>query len=188
MLSQTADKHYLYCMNWLFLFIGLWALEPGVEFTSEYFYLDKATCQEVPTENEGSDAPDVCLALDGYEVYTYYNLYGHGIKSLTNEHGFDCSLTGSDCTDSQDYGNVIEWRKADGQYFAVIMRYKCLALAEATDEETGVTYEIFEVTSEQLLVKGLAGYEHIDQVVDIQSTKNANTVARKIADKGYLEK
>ena len=68
----------------------------------------------------------------------------------------------------------VEWRTANGKPFAVIVR------ADANDENADVPQKIGEI----LLVKGLAGYERINESLDATSAK-ANEKAREIADQSF---
>ena len=181
---------YIYKMKWLLLLPILAFNVPEPVFTSEYTFMDKADCRSLDEEYPEGDVPERCEGKGGYYIYTYYNLYGHGIRSidLDGEIEFSASLTTDGCQDSQDYGNAIEWRMADGMPFAVIQRFKCLEMREQTDEETGIIFEIFEVHAEYLLVIGLKGFEHIDHAIDVSAIKNANLKARSLADEGYHKK
>jgi hypothetical protein len=71
----------------------------------------------------------------------------------------------------------VEWRLANGKPFAVIMRmYDYAGTPECNTAG--------KITGSSLIVKGLKGFESIDQSVD-GNTPNANVKARELADKGY---
>jgi hypothetical protein len=75
---------------------------------------------------------------------------------------------------------TVEWRLANGKPFAVIMRvYEYMG-----DEQCATGGKII---GESLIVKGLKGYEHIDEEFKVKGTLNPNAKARQIADKGYAK-
>ena len=71
-----------------------------------------------------------------------------------------------------------EWRLADGKPFALIIR-----MYEYGGNDQCSTAG--KITGESLVVKGLKGFEHIDETV--KAGPNANLKARELADKGYLK-
>lgn len=75
----------------------------------------------------------------------------------------------------------LEWRTANGKPFAVIMRVA--KYGEPDDENPYLGKKI----GEQLIVKGLKGFENIDFAVDAK-TPDANAKARELADKAYSDK
>jgi hypothetical protein len=76
----------------------------------------------------------------------------------------------------------VEWRlvQADGKTmpFAVIMR-----VYEYAGDDLCATNG--KVTGEFLIVKGLEGFEHIDEKIDVKTTPNPNLKARQLADRKY---
>jgi len=44
-----------------------------------------------------------------------------------------------------------------------------------------------KITGEFRIVKGLKGYEHIDEKVAVKGTPNPDIKARELADKGYAQ-
>lgn len=68
----------------------------------------------------------------------------------------------------------IEWRMADGKPFAIIVR------VDVNDENA----EVPKKTGEKLIVKGLMGYESLNDSIDAK-TPQANERAREIADKAF---
>ena len=75
----------------------------------------------------------------------------------------------------------VEWRMADGKPFAVIMR---IPKYGETDEDNPY---IGKKIGEQLIIKGLKGFEKIDFTVDAKTPK-ANQKARDLADQGFQQK
>ncbi len=139
--------------------------------------------------NEGSDIPTICRGFGGYQLYIYYNLYGHDIitvESIDSTNDFSIILFSDSCGESLWYGEKIEWRLADGKPFACIIRVTCLEMHEKMDEELGIMYDYWEDEEEFLIIAGLDGNEHINGSINTRTTKNSNELARKFADKGYL--
>ena len=75
----------------------------------------------------------------------------------------------------------VEWRMADGKPFAVIMR------VNKYDGVQDDTHYNGKKIGEELIVKGLKGFDQIDFTVDAK-TPNANQKARDLADQGYKQK
>lgn len=74
----------------------------------------------------------------------------------------------------------MEWRLANGNPFACIVRITCL------EEDEGGGLSLWRKVGEYLLVKGLKGYSSTDFEVDVERTKNPNERARELADENYL--
>ncbi len=68
----------------------------------------------------------------------------------------------------------VEWRMADGKPFAVIVR------VDVNDENADIPKKL----GEQLIIRGLKGFENISETVDAK-TAQANEKAREIADRGF---
>ena len=70
---------------------------------------------------------------------------------------------------------------ANGRPFAVIMRVYEYGGSPECGELGG------KIIRTSLIVKGLKGYESIDEKVDVKGTPNPNAKARELADKGYAQ-
>jgi hypothetical protein len=152
--------------------------QSATRFSSAYTTLTKCGSgmtkkEEREAEKQGSDIPTRCKGYGGYNVYIYYSACS-SIISLEKKGEENISLA------TQAVGwkqKDVEWRLADGKPFAIIMRVYDYA---GNDQcATGG-----KITGGSLIVKGLKGYEHIDETIKT-TTPNANLKAREVADKGY---
>ena len=148
-------------------------------FSSSYTPLTKCGSgmtkkEEREAEERGSDIPSVCKGPAGYNVDISYSACSSSFSITKGEENISLGMQAIDWKQKN-----AEWRLANGKPFAVIIRMYDYA---GNDQcATGG-----KVTSEFLVVKGLKGYEHIDETVKA-GTPNANVKAREIADKGYLK-
>lgn len=140
-------------------------------------------CRDVEELSDHGDTPQVCEGVEGYQLYVYYNHYGHELLRLqATDNDFEIPLAAEGCDDTQLYSAKIEWRTAAGRPFAVIAQTACHYLVLA--EEDGLEYEAFEAGDSYILVKGLAGFEHIDHEIELKDDTTVDR-ARKLADTGY---
>jgi hypothetical protein len=157
------------------------------KFTSVYTDLNR-DCKSALTKKEekeaearGSDIPERCKGYGGYYVDVGYSAAASYL-SISKRGTDDSILLGTfPLNYIDDKGRKLEWRMADGKPFAVIYRVSIYS-----DEATSST-EMFDPkykTGESLLIKGLKGYEYIDETVDAK-TPDANARAREIADAKY---
>ena len=149
-------------------------------FSSAYTGLTKCGSgmtkkQEKEAEAQGSDIPTRCKGLGGYSVYIYYSACS---SNFSLEKGDENISLGMQAIDWKQ--KTVEWRLANGKPFAIILRVYEYAGNDqcATDGK---------ITGESLMVKGLKGYEHIDETVNVRGTPNPNVKARALADKGYAK-
>jgi hypothetical protein len=148
------------------------------KFSSAYTPLTKCGSgmtkkEEKAAEQQGSDIPTRCKGYDGYDIYIYYSACSSHITADKGGEGIPLA------TQTVDWKQkTVEWRMANGKPFAVIMR--AYEYGGTDDCATGG-----KITGEVLIVKGLKGYERIDETVKVKGTPNANIKAREIADKGY---
>ena len=152
-------------------------------FSSRYTSLTGRGCgsgmtrqQEREAERHGSDIPTRCKGLGGYDIEISYSACTSEIQA---EKGTERVQLASQAVYWKQ--KTVEWRMAqsDGKAvpFAVIMRiYKY-----AGDDYCATNGK---VTSEFLVIKGLKGFEHINEKIDAK-TPNANLKARQIADQKY---
>jgi hypothetical protein len=150
-------------------------------FSSLYTDFSDKYCETFDSEESGSDGTMECKGIGGYKVSVWYNTYGHEIASVKSPDGdFSTTLTKDGCGVTHNYGGRLEWRLANGNPFACIVRITCL------EEGEGGGLSSWRKVGEYLLVKGLKGYGGIDFEVDVGRTKNPNERARELADENYL--
>lgn len=149
-----------------------------VKFSSVYTNLDK-DCKTLGG-GEGQDEAFDCRGAGGYRIDITPSAAVLFIAAQTPDKQDSIPLASQDMSFDQTKIKV-EWRTANGKPFAVIMRVA--KYAEPDDENP----YIGKKTGEQLVVKGLKGFENIDFTVDAK-TPNANAKARELADKAYSDK
>jgi hypothetical protein len=156
---------------------------PASIFASAYTDFLGPGCRDVEGLSEDGDTPQICEGIGGYQLYVYYNYYGHELLRLQAVDGeFEVPLGAETCDDTQLYSAEVEWRTAAGRPFAVVAQTTCHYLVLA--EEDGLEYEAFEAGDSYILVKGLAGFEHIDHEIELKDDTTVDR-ARKLADTGY---
>lgn len=153
-------------------------------FSSRYTSLTSPRCgsgltkkEEREAEEHGTDLPTRCKGFGGYDVLIGYSACA---AQISIEKGSDSYPLGMQAGNFKQ--NTVEWRMAQDYGktvpFAVIMRF----YEYAGDEQCATGGK---VTAEYLIVKGLDGFEHIDEKIDVKTTPNPNLKARQIADKKY---
>jgi hypothetical protein len=149
-------------------------------FSSRYTALTKCVSgltkkEEREAEQHGSDIPTRCKGPGGYDINISYS-------ACTSEFSVDKGEESIPfATQSVAWKQkTVEWRLANGKPFAIIMR----AYEYAANEYCAIGDKI---TGEFLIVKGLKGYEQIDEKVSVKGTPNPNAKARAIADKAYAQ-
>jgi len=147
-----------------------------IAFTSEYSDLRKG-CKSVGGE-EGGHVSTYCPGPGGYRVHYYDTATTMEFSAEIDGDSFMVKLA-SESFEYPDRNNKIEWRLADGKPFAVIMR----TYEYRTDTEFPKQGKL---TGQYLVIKGLKGYDTIDERVDASKPK-ANEQARKTADQALLK-
>ena len=162
-----------------FAFVILIAASVGAQtkFTSVYTSLDQG-CKTIKGEH-GSDNAFTCGGAAGYEISIFYSAAAMFINANVKATDETFNLATLDL-DNDMRKSRVEWRLADGKPFAAILRVPKYGPRKTSDLYFG------EVVGEELLVRGLRGYEKISGQVDAK-TGNANAKARAIADKAYSE-
>ncbi|HWN08035.1 MAG TPA: hypothetical protein VNO50_01945 [Pyrinomonadaceae bacterium] len=152
-------------------------------FSSLYTSLTSPKCgsgmtkqQERAAEEQASDIPTRCKGYGGYYIFISYSACTSEIQARKGAESFQLASQGVNWKQK-----TVEWRmaRAYGKTvpFAVIMRvYKY-----AGDDHCATNGR---TTGEFLIVKGLEGFEHIDEKIDMK-TPNANLKARQLADQKY---
>ena len=128
--------------------------------------------EEKAAEEQGSDIPTRCTGYDGYDVFITYSACA---SSFSLEKGEESIPLGMQAVDWKQ--KTLEWRLANGKPFAVIMR----VYNHAGNDQCAMDGK---VVGESLIVRGLKGYQEINETVDAR-TPNSNVKARDLADQGY---
>jgi hypothetical protein len=149
------------------------------KFSSRYTALTKCGSgmtkkEEKEAEKHGSDIPTRCKGYGGYDVYISYSAC---TSMITLDRGEESLLLATQAVDWKQ--KTVEWRMANGKPFAVIMR----VYEYAGDDQCA---DGGKITGEYLIIKGLKGYEHIDEIVK-KGTPNPNLKARQLADQAYAQ-
>jgi hypothetical protein len=152
----------------------------GTRFTSAYTTLAKCGSgltrkEEKEAEKHGSDIPTKCKGYDGYDIFIGYSACTSHFLLEKGQENIPLAMQAVDWKQK-----TVEWRMADGKPFAVIMR-----VFEYAGNEYCATGG--NVTGESLIIKGLKGFERIDETVNVKTTPNPNEKARELADKGYAK-
>jgi hypothetical protein len=155
-------------------------------FSSAFTHLNRDCQDAVGKETGGEDIPQKCKGYGRYYVFIYYSAYGcHiAIKNKDNEEMIYIAPEHFDFSRKKD--SVVEWRLADGQPFAVIIkvaRYHDSKAQEKGDNPFQPRYKIGDV----VLVKGLAGYSRINFALNARSQPDPLAKARALADEAYLK-
>jgi glycogen operon protein len=130
--------------------------------------------EEREAEKHGQDIPTLCKGYDGYSVSIDYSACASSFSITKGEENISLGM--------QSVGwkqKTVEWRMANGKPFAVIMRFY-------EYEGDDLCSSNGKIKSESLMVRGLKGFEHIEESVDAR-TPNANLKARELADKGFAK-
>lgn len=148
-------------------------------FSSSYTTLAKCGSgmtrkEEREAEKNGSDIPSRCKGPGGYDVYISYSACASHFTATKGEDSISIAMQAVDWKQK-----TAEWRLANGKPFAVIMRVYDYAGNDLCTTDG-------KIKGESLVIKGLKGFEHIDEAVDVK-TPNANLKARELADKGYAK-
>lgn len=161
-------------------------LQSTPRFSSRYTSLTGRGCgsgltkkEEREAEERGTDLPTRCKGLGGYDILVGYSACSAQISVEKGSESYPLIMQSGNFKQTR-----VEWRMAQASTnakpapFAVIMR----AYEYAGDDlcATGG-----KVTAEFLIVKGLEGFEHIDEKIDVKKTRNPNLKARQLADKKY---
>lgn len=150
-----------------------------VKFSSVYTKLDFKTCQPIAkAENSEDEVPLIC---EGYKNY----------KIFLGEHGANPPMyVGREISAKMDSWNpadfpaingagtepTVEWRLADGEPFAFIVRVRYDRAILDPDAKGKVN---------ELAVRNLKGFAPISVSIDATKNKRANEAARRAADAAY---
>jgi hypothetical protein len=160
-------------------------VQAPTRFSSAYTALTKCGSgmtkkQEKEAEEHGSDIPTRCKGPGGYDIFIGYSACASDIAVVKGEERIPLAMQAVDWKQK-----TVEWRmaqvKGSAKPFAIIMR----VYEYGGNDQCAAGGKI---TGEFLVIKGLKGYEHINEKINVKSTPNPNFKAREIADKGYKMK
>ena len=152
-----------------------------VKFTSVFTKLDSKTCKPIrKAESDEEEVPDIC---DGYKDYKIFVSH-HGTATriyigreiTADADAWDASTFPMFIANGAGDGQTIEWRLADGEPFACIVRAEYDKQIINPDEKGAAN---------EFVVKNLKGFAPIDIVIDAKKSSRANDEARGRADAGY---
>jgi hypothetical protein len=151
--------------------------KPAPRFTSVYTNLGKS-CKAL-RGSAGTDDASLCKGVSGYQIRVYSSAASLHMNAEMSGKPESISLT-TLSVDFDESKTRVEWRLADGKPFAVIIR------VPKYGEPTTDNPYFGKVTGQELIIRGLKGYEGIDLSVD-GKTPQANLKAREAADKAYAQ-
>ena len=151
-----------------------------IKFSSAYTKLNPKNCQPISkAESETDEIPLVCKGYKGYKIF----LAEHGVfPPMYIGREISANLDSWNPSDYPSFiqtgsgDQVIEWRLANGEPFAVIVRSAYDKQLVDPDEKGTVN---------NLVVRNLKGFAPVDIVVNAAKNKRANQQARRAADAGY---
>jgi hypothetical protein len=154
-----------------------------IKFSSVYTKLDSKTCK--PFSKPASDEDEVSELCEGYKDYkVFINHHGTatqiyiGTGITADSDSWNDSDLPSFVANSAGNGQTIEWRLADGEPFACIVRAE-YDKSIINPDEKGFANE--------LVVKSLKGFTPISITIDAQKNKRANEEAQRRADAAYIK-
>ncbi len=144
-------------------------------------YTDTSACKTFdPCEDSdepcGGDGYVECQGPKDYYLYEWYSAVStmRDVRIRRND-TWNVLIAPDSPQQVQTYGQKTEWRMADGVPFAVIQRVR------ECDPDVPKRCDEF------LIVRGLRGFESLRKDVDARG-RDANTVARAVADSGFLDR
>jgi hypothetical protein len=154
------------------------SVQGATNFSSAYTGLTKCGSgmtkkEENEAEQRGTDIPTRCKGYGGYDVYIYYSACSSQFSLMKGDENISLGMQAIDWKQK-----TVEWRMANNKPFAIILR-----VYEYAGDDLCATNG--KVTGEALIVRGLKGFDHIDETVNVKGTPNPNLKARELADKGY---
>jgi hypothetical protein len=155
------------------------------KFSSAFTDLGKECKNAFKRVGEGQDMPLKCKGYGQYYMYIYYSAFASHISIKTNNGDDFIYLSPEKIEFSDQKNNKIEWRLADGKPFAVIL--KVSRYDDKAQDNGENPYQDKYKIGELFIIKGLKGYEHINFEVDAQTTPEAITKARELADNAFLK-
>ena len=152
-----------------------------IKFSSVYTKLDSKTCQPVrKAESDEEEVADICRGYKDYKIYVEEHgamprIY-IGREISPDMDAWEPSTLPFFIANDTGKGRTIEWRLADGEPFACIVRAEYDKQIINPDEKGMIN---------ELIIKNLKGFAPIDIVIDARQNVRANEEAKKRADAGY---
>ena len=149
-----------------------------IKFSSVYTKLNSKTCKPLwKPENEQDEPSELCTGYKGYKIY----IQMHGISRFWVGREISKDLDSWKMSEMPSFlfsggEPTLEWRLADGEPFALIVRAEY-------DKQLFQPYE--PGMANELGVQNLRGFAPISVSIDATKNKNANEDARAAADAGY---
>ncbi|MEZ5347410.1 MAG: hypothetical protein R2681_17825, partial [Pyrinomonadaceae bacterium] len=129
----------------------------------------------------GGHVSTYCTGYGGYRIHMFDTATTMEINVESEDKERSVHVASQSLSFNRDNMKV-EWRLKDGKPFAVIMRTYSYQLGN-----DGLIKYPEVRTGEFLTVKGLPGFEQIDNSVNVRNETDANAVARQMADNGYQQ-
>lgn len=127
------------------------------------------------------DIPYTCPPFKGYQASIDWSAENGCLnlrpQSAMNDEGETESQQIACDRGTSLINRTLEWRLANGEPFAVILRY-----TEWDEKDFSHSKNL----GKRLAVKGLTGFESIDATIDVKES-NANKKAQQYADEGYAK-
>lgn len=150
-----------------------------IKFSSAYTKLNLKTCKPmVKAKNDEDEVPYFCTGYKGYKIYV--NTHGIANFYIGREISKDIDSLDLDGLPvfllNAGFNQTIEWRLADGEPFAAIVRAEY-------DKRILPPYE--PGMANELVVQNLRGFAPINVSIDASKNKRANEEARRATDAAY---
>lgn len=152
-----------------------------IKFSSVFTKLDFKSCKLMwKRESDTDEIPLICKGYKGYKVY----VPEHGVlppisigrEISTDMDSWDASTLPWFTANQAGNGQVIEWRLADGEPFACIVR---------AEYDKQIFFPDEKGRENSLVIKNLNGFAPINLSVDALKNKHANREARRLADAAF---
>lgn len=150
------------------------------KFSSVYTKLDSKNCQEISKpSSEEDEVPYICDGYKDYKIYinthgTAHFTVGREISATEPEAWINLKLPSFHF--NAGFDQIIEWRLADGEPFACIVRAEYDKQTVNPDEKGKIN---------ELIVQNLRGFAPINITVNAQKSQRSNEEARRRADAAY---
>jgi len=170
---------YKTCITFIpiLLATGAWAASK-LQFSSRYSDLEKdCKLESTAPDPTAGDTPLHCSDVGNYEVSIYFSATRECLSLIRKGPPLDKYETVMPGICDKAVRRKLEWRMVNGKPFAIIFRQRQWRTNTNGNEDQ---------VGEKLLVKGLAGFQQLDEAVDTMKDPQANETARRKADDFYL--
>lgn len=155
--------------------------ESNVGFYSDYTDLETECKTPEGQGEEGGHVSTYCEGPDKWRIHMFDTAMMLEIMVQSEESRSNISVARESLSFSTK-GKKMEWRFKSGEPFAVILRVNSYRM-----DDGGLIKYPAEITGEFLFVRGLPGFESLNDEVNVRATRFANEEARRIADEGYIK-